>query len=61
MAPRPLSLFASAWSAPAWMKTNNALIGKGALKGHPGGKEYKAWALYYVRCVWLNPSVLFDH
>lgn len=46
---QPLSLLASAWSAPAWMKTNGALIGKGSLKGQPGGKEHKAWAQYYVR------------
>ncbi|XP_017280474.1 lysosomal acid glucosylceramidase [Kryptolebias marmoratus] len=49
MSPRPLSLLASAWSAPAWMKTNGALTGKGSLKGQPGGKEHKAWARYYVR------------
>ncbi|KAJ8289990.1 hypothetical protein GJAV_G00007490 [Gymnothorax javanicus] len=46
---QPLSLLASAWSAPAWLKTNGALIGKGTLKGQPGGKEYKTWAKYYVR------------
>nr|XP_046254334.1 lysosomal acid glucosylceramidase isoform X3 [Scatophagus argus] len=46
---RPLSLLASAWSAPAWMKTNGALIGKGSLKGQPGGKEHKTWARYYIR------------
>ncbi|XP_031431718.1 lysosomal acid glucosylceramidase isoform X2 [Clupea harengus] len=49
MSPHPLSLLASAWSAPAWMKTSGALIGKGTLKGHPGGKEYTTWAQYYVR------------
>lgn len=49
MSPVPLSLLASAWSSPAWMKTNGALIGKGTLKGAPGGKEYKAWAQYYIR------------
>lgn len=49
LSPRPLSLLASAWSAPAWMKTNGALIGKGSLKGQPGGKEYKTWAQYYIR------------
>ncbi|XP_058504729.1 lysosomal acid glucosylceramidase [Solea solea] len=49
MSPHPLSLLASAWSAPAWMKTNGALIGKGSLKGRPGGKEYKTWAQYYIR------------
>lgn len=49
VSPRPLSLMASAWSAPAWMKTNGALIGKGSLKGQPGGKEHKTWAHYYIR------------
>ncbi|XP_077383290.1 lysosomal acid glucosylceramidase [Festucalex cinctus] len=49
MAPQPLSLLASAWSAPAWMKTNDALIGKGSLKGQPGGKEHQSWAQYYIR------------
>ncbi|XP_061530176.1 lysosomal acid glucosylceramidase isoform X1 [Phycodurus eques] len=49
MSPQPLSLLASAWSAPAWMKTNNALIGKGSLKGKPGGKEHQSWAQYYIR------------
>ncbi|XP_028985112.1 lysosomal acid glucosylceramidase isoform X2 [Betta splendens] len=49
LSPRPLSLLASAWSAPAWMKTNGALTGKGSLKGQPGGKVHKAWAQYYVR------------
>ncbi|KAJ0000455.1 hypothetical protein NQD34_012297 [Periophthalmus magnuspinnatus] len=49
MSPEPLSLLASAWSAPAWMKTNGALIGKGSLKGSPGGKEHKTWAQYYIR------------
>ncbi|XP_037130368.1 lysosomal acid glucosylceramidase [Syngnathus acus] len=49
MAPQPLSLLASAWSAPAWMKTNDALIGKGSLKGKPGGKDHQSWAQYYIR------------
>lgn len=49
MSPQPLSLLASAWSAPAWLKTNDALTGKGSLKGQPGGKEHKTWAQYYVR------------
>ncbi|MCI4374640.1 hypothetical protein PGIGA_G00008390 [Pangasianodon gigas] len=46
---RPLSLFASAWSSPAWLKTSGELTGKGLLKGKPGGKEYKTWAQYYIR------------
>ncbi|XP_053743633.1 lysosomal acid glucosylceramidase isoform X1 [Synchiropus splendidus] len=50
LSPQPLSLLASAWSAPSWLKTNGALIGKGSLKGEPGGKEYKTWANYYIRC-----------
>lgn len=59
LSPRPLSLLASAWSSPAWMKTNDALIGKGSLKGQPGGKEYKAWAQYYIRWhMWLYLNVL---
>lgn len=57
LSPRPLSLLASAWSAPAWMKTNGALIGKGSLKGQPGGKEHKAWARYYIR--WHIPLNLY--
>lgn len=46
---RPIKMFASPWSAPAWMKTNDQMIGKGSLKGSPGGKYYQAWANYYVR------------
>ncbi|MEQ2214843.1 hypothetical protein XENOCAPTIV_021722, partial [Xenoophorus captivus] len=49
LSPYPLSLLGSAWSAPAWMKTNGALTGKGSLKGQPGGKEHKTWAQYYIR------------
>lgn len=49
LSPRPLALLASAWSAPTWLKTNGALIGKGSLKGKPGGKEHKTWAQYYIR------------
>ncbi|KAJ8005046.1 hypothetical protein DPEC_G00142580 [Dallia pectoralis] len=49
LSPRPLSLLASAWSSPAWLKTNDALTGKGSLKGKPGGKEHKTWAKYYIR------------
>uniref|UniRef100_A0A7N6AUP1 Glucosylceramidase n=1 Tax=Anabas testudineus TaxID=64144 RepID=A0A7N6AUP1_ANATE len=49
LSPRPLSLLASAWTAPAWLKTNGALTGKGSLKGQPGGKEHKTWAHYYIR------------
>lgn len=46
---RPIKMFASAWSAPAWMKTNDNLKGKGTLLGEPGGQYYQTWANYYVR------------
>ncbi|XP_068179932.1 lysosomal acid glucosylceramidase isoform X2 [Antennarius striatus] len=49
LSPQPLYLLASAWTAPAWMKTNGALVGKGSLNGKPGGKEHKTWAQYYIR------------
>ncbi|XP_069041096.1 lysosomal acid glucosylceramidase isoform X2 [Lepisosteus oculatus] len=49
LSPQPLSLFASPWSAPAWMKTNGDLNGKGTLKGEPGNKYHKTWAQYYTR------------
>lgn len=40
-----LRVFGSPWSAPAWMKTNNALNGQGVLK-----KEfYQTWADYYMK------------
>lgn len=42
-----LALFASPWSPPAWMKTNNDMLHGGALK-----PEYRqAWADYYVRFI----------
>lgn len=42
-------MFASPWSAPAWMKTNGKLYHGGFLIGHPGGQYYKTWANYFVR------------
>lgn len=47
----PAWFFGSSWSSPAWMKTNNALEGRGFLIGEPGGPYYKAWAKYYVRFI----------
>lgn len=49
MSKRPVSLFASPWTSPTWLKTNGAVNGKGTLKGQPGGKYYKCWALYFVK------------
>ncbi|KAM8794321.1 lysosomal acid glucosylceramidase-like [Eudromia elegans] len=49
MAKRPLSLYASPWTSPAWMKTSESFVGKGTLKGHAGDKYHKTWANYFVR------------
>ena len=40
-----LTLFASPWTAPAWMKTNHDFIGKGELKQ----EYYQAWANYFIK------------
>ena len=47
--PKKLKLFASAWSAPPWMKTNNDFKGNGTLIGPVAGKYYQTWADYYVK------------
>lgn len=44
-----LKLFASPWSAPAWMKTNNEMENGGNLKGDVNGPYYITWANYFVR------------
>eukprot|EP00076_Gallus_gallus_P012293 XP_015129515.2 glucosylceramidase-like isoform X1 [Gallus gallus] len=49
MAKRPLSIYGSPWTAPAWMKTSGSFVGKGTLKGRAGGKYHRAWANYFVR------------
>ncbi|NXP52807.1 GLCM Glucosylceramidase, partial [Heliornis fulica] len=49
MAKRPLSLYASPWTSPVWMKTNGAMTGRGTLKGSPGDKYHQTWAKYFVR------------
>ena len=42
---KPLKLFASPWSPPAWMKTNGMLNGTGSLL-----PEYRqSWANYFIR------------
>ncbi|XP_037516810.1 lysosomal acid glucosylceramidase-like [Rhipicephalus sanguineus] len=45
----PLWLIASPWSAPAWMKTNSDMSGRGTLRGSPNGTYYKTWAQYFVK------------
>ncbi|KAM9294263.1 lysosomal acid glucosylceramidase [Gastrophryne carolinensis] len=49
LSPRPISLFASPWTAPAWMKTNGDVKGKGTLKGEAGDQYHKTWANYFIR------------
>nr|XP_056709475.1 lysosomal acid glucosylceramidase-like [Euleptes europaea] len=49
LAERPLSLIASPWTAPAWMKTNGQIKGKGRLKGKAGDRYHKTWANYFIR------------
>ncbi|KFP38844.1 Glucosylceramidase, partial [Chlamydotis macqueenii] len=49
VAKQPLSLYASPWTSPVWMKTNGAMTGRGTLKGSPGDKYHKAWANYFIR------------
>ncbi|KAM9368391.1 uncharacterized protein LRP34_011600 [Phaethornis superciliosus] len=49
MAKHPLSLYASPWTSPVWMKTNGAMTGRGTLKGSPGDKYHQAWAKYFIR------------
>ncbi|KRZ12817.1 putative glucosylceramidase 3 [Trichinella zimbabwensis] len=44
-----LKLFGSPWSAPAWMKTNKKMAGKGTIIGKPGNNYYETWAKYFVR------------
>ncbi|HWJ89839.1 MAG TPA: glycoside hydrolase family 30 protein [Flavisolibacter sp.] len=42
-----LTLFASPWSPPAWMKTNNDMLHGGKLKP----QYYQSWANYYVKFI----------
>lgn len=42
-----LNLFASPWSPPAWMKSNNNMLHGGKLKP----EFYNSWALYYTRFI----------
>uniref|UniRef100_A0A8C4PTC5 Glucosylceramidase n=1 Tax=Equus asinus asinus TaxID=83772 RepID=A0A8C4PTC5_EQUAS len=49
LAQRPISLFASPWTSPTWLKTNGAVNGKGSLKGQPGDRYHQTWAKYFVK------------
>ena len=41
----PIKMFASPWNAPAWMKSNHEVNGKGYLLP----EYYSAWANYFVK------------
>lgn len=47
MAGGNLSVFASPWSPPAWMKTNNDMLHGGTVKP----EDRQAWASYYARFI----------
>ncbi|NXU56803.1 GLCM Glucosylceramidase, partial [Turnix velox] len=49
MSKRPLLLYASPWTAPAWIRSNGDVRGKGTLKGKAGDKYHKTWANYFVK------------
>ncbi|NWH77403.1 GLCM Glucosylceramidase, partial [Piaya cayana] len=49
MTKRPLSFYASPWTAPAWLKSNKDVSGKGTLKGEAGDKYHKTWANYFIK------------
>ena len=49
MSKRPLLLYASPWTSPAWMKSNGDIRGKATLKGQAGDKYHKTWANYFIR------------
>ena len=42
---KEIRMFASPWSAPAWMKSNNAINGRGYLLE----EYYESWANYFVK------------
>jgi glucosylceramidase len=45
----PLNLFLSPWSPPAWMKSNNDMIGSNSPGLINSTQVYSAWANYYVK------------
>lgn len=49
MSRRPLSLYASPWTAPAWLKSNRDVRGPGTLRGRAGDKCHKTWANYFIK------------
>jgi len=47
----PVKIYASPWSPPAWMKSNDKMTGSGipCLKSDPA--IYKSWALYFAKFI----------
>jgi glucosylceramidase len=52
--PHKLKFFGSPWAPPAWLKTNHKINNGGFLIGKPGGKQYKIYANYLVKYVFLR-------
>ncbi|XP_063002221.1 lysosomal acid glucosylceramidase-like isoform X2 [Elgaria multicarinata webbii] len=46
---RPLSLVASPWTGPSWLRTSNEVGGKAKIKGEAGDRYHKTWARYFIR------------
>uniref|UniRef100_A0A2K6BSM4 Glucosylceramidase n=1 Tax=Macaca nemestrina TaxID=9545 RepID=A0A2K6BSM4_MACNE len=55
LAQHPVSLLASPWTSPTWLKTNGAVNGKGSLKGQPGDIYHQTWARYFVKFLDATP------
>uniref|UniRef100_A0ABM5F3J1 Glucosylceramidase n=1 Tax=Pogona vitticeps TaxID=103695 RepID=A0ABM5F3J1_9SAUR len=49
MSKKNISLCASPWTSPLWMRTNKEWKGKGSLLGQAGDRYHKTWANYFVR------------
>lgn len=56
-----ISYYFAPWTAPSWMKTNNAPDGKGRLIDDP--KYYTTWAKYFVKFIqaYEEFGLTFDH
>lgn len=46
---KPVSLYASPWTVPLWMKTNHNVTGIGELIGSAGDEYHKTWAKYFTK------------
>lgn len=46
---KEVSLYASPWTVPLWMKTNHNVTGIGELMGSAGDKYHKTWAAYFSK------------